>query len=63
MGFDNRLLFQIHNSFFMVFAGLEAVFLVLCYAILFSAEPRSIELNRREGKRMTRIRSFSLADF
>jgi hypothetical protein len=30
-GFDNRLLFRIHNSFFMVFAGLEAVFLALCY--------------------------------
>jgi len=34
-GFDNRLLFQIHNSFFVVFAGLEAVFLVLCYAFYF----------------------------
>jgi hypothetical protein len=30
-GFDNRLLFRIHNSFFVVFAGLEAVFLALCY--------------------------------
>jgi hypothetical protein len=30
-GFDNRLLFSIHNSFFMVFAGLEVVFLALCY--------------------------------
>jgi len=30
-GFDNRLLFRIHNSFFMVFAGLEAVFLALCF--------------------------------
>jgi hypothetical protein len=30
-GFDNRLLFRIHNSFFLVFAGLEAVFLALCY--------------------------------
>ena len=30
-GFDNRLLFRIHNSFFIVFAGLEAVFLALCY--------------------------------
>jgi hypothetical protein len=30
-GFDNRLLFGIHNSFFVVFAGLEAVFLALCY--------------------------------
>lgn len=34
-GFDNRLLFRIHNSFFVVFAGLEAVFLVLCYALYF----------------------------
>jgi hypothetical protein len=33
--FDNRLLIGIHNSFFMVFAGLEAVFLVLCYAFYF----------------------------
>ena len=33
--FDNRLLISIHNSFFMVFAGLEAVFLVLCYAFYF----------------------------
>jgi hypothetical protein len=31
-GFDNRLLFHIHNSFLVVFAGLEAAFLVLCYA-------------------------------
>jgi hypothetical protein len=30
-GFDNRLLFRIHNSFFVVFAGLEAVFLALCF--------------------------------
>jgi hypothetical protein len=30
-GFDNRLLFLIHNSFFLVFAGLEVVFLALCY--------------------------------
>jgi hypothetical protein len=30
-GVDNRLLFRIHNSFFVVFAGLEAVFLALCY--------------------------------
>lgn len=30
-GFDNRLLFLIHNSCFVVFAGLEAVFLALCY--------------------------------
>jgi hypothetical protein len=34
-GFDNRLLFRIHNSFFIVFAGLEAVFLVLCYGFYF----------------------------
>jgi hypothetical protein len=34
-GFDNQLLFRIHNSFFIVFAGLEAVFLVLCYAFYF----------------------------
>ena len=30
-GFDNRLLFRVHSSFFLVFAGLEAVFLALCY--------------------------------
>jgi hypothetical protein len=30
-GFDNRLLFRLHNSFFLVFAGLEAVFLALCF--------------------------------
>jgi hypothetical protein len=30
-GFDNKLLFRIHNSFFIVFAGLEVVFLALCY--------------------------------
>ncbi|MGZ4898243.1 MAG: hypothetical protein ACXV8X_01175 [Candidatus Angelobacter sp.] len=30
-GFDNRLLFRVHNSFFVVFAGLEVVFLALCY--------------------------------
>ena len=34
-GFDNRLLFRIHNSFFIVFAGLETVFLALCYAFYF----------------------------
>ena len=34
-GFDNRLLFRIHTSFFVVFAGLEAVFLALCYAFYF----------------------------
>jgi len=33
--FDNRLLFGIHNSFFIVFAGLEAVFLALCYGFYF----------------------------
>ncbi len=33
--FDNRLLFRIHNSFFIVFAGLEAVFLALCYGFYF----------------------------
>lgn len=33
--FDNRLLFRIHNSFFIVFAGLEVVFLGLCYAFYF----------------------------
>jgi hypothetical protein len=31
-GFDNRILFRIHNSFLVVFVGLEAVFLALCYA-------------------------------
>lgn len=31
-GFDNRLLLQIHNSFVVVFVGLEAAFLALCYA-------------------------------
>jgi hypothetical protein len=34
-GFDNRILFGIHNSFFTVFAGLEAVFLALCYGLYF----------------------------
>jgi hypothetical protein len=33
--FDNRLLFRIHNSFFIVFAGLEAVFLALCFGFYF----------------------------
>jgi biopolymer transport protein ExbB/TolQ len=33
--FDNRLLIGVHNSFFIVFAGLEAVFLGLCYAFYF----------------------------
>jgi hypothetical protein len=31
--FDNRILFRIHNSFAVVFVGLEAVFLGLCYAL------------------------------
>jgi hypothetical protein len=31
-GFDNRLLLRVHNSFLLVFVGMEAVFLVLCYA-------------------------------
>jgi len=31
-GFDNRLLLRVHNSFLLVFAGMEVVFLVLCYA-------------------------------
>jgi hypothetical protein len=30
--FNNRILLGVHNSFFIVFAGLEAVFLALCYA-------------------------------
>lgn len=29
--FDNKLLIRIHNSFFIVFVGMEAVFLALCY--------------------------------
>ncbi len=29
---DNRILFRIHNSFLVVFVGLEAAFLALCYA-------------------------------
>jgi hypothetical protein len=33
--FNNRILFRAHNSFFAVFAGLEAVFLVLCYGLYF----------------------------
>ncbi|HEY2497356.1 MAG TPA: hypothetical protein VGK24_09830 [Candidatus Angelobacter sp.] len=32
-GFDNRLLFSVHNSFVVVFVGLEATFLALCYAL------------------------------
>jgi hypothetical protein len=35
-GFDNRILLRIHNSFLAVFVGLEAVFLVLCYAFYFA---------------------------
>lgn len=31
-GFDNRILLGIHNSFVVVFVGLEAAFLGLCYA-------------------------------
>ncbi len=31
-GFNNRVLFRIHNSFVLVFVGLEAIFLALCYA-------------------------------
>jgi hypothetical protein len=31
-GFNNRILFRIHNSFVVVFVGLETVFLALCYA-------------------------------
>jgi hypothetical protein len=31
-GFENRLLLRVHNSFLLVFVGMEAVFLVLCYA-------------------------------
>ena len=34
-GFDNRILLGVHNSFWVVFAGLEAVFLALCYAFYF----------------------------
>jgi len=30
---ENRMLLHVHNSFFVVFAGLEAAFLVLCYVI------------------------------
>jgi hypothetical protein len=40
-GFDNRILFRIHNSFLVVFVGLEAVFLALCYAFYF-AQNRSV---------------------
>jgi hypothetical protein len=31
--FNNRILLGVHNSFFVVFAGLEAVFLALCYGL------------------------------
>jgi hypothetical protein len=31
-GFDNRILLRVHNSFLVVFVGLEAAFLGLCYA-------------------------------
>ncbi len=31
-GFENRLLLRVHNSFLLVFVGMEAVFLALCYA-------------------------------
>jgi hypothetical protein len=34
-GFDNRILLGIHNSFWVVFAELETVFLALCYAFYF----------------------------
>jgi hypothetical protein len=27
------MLLRIHNSFFVVFAGMEAAFLVLCYGV------------------------------
>jgi hypothetical protein len=30
---NNRMLLRVHNSFFVVFAGMEAAFLGLCYAI------------------------------
>lgn len=30
---ENRMLLRIHNSFFVVFAGMEAAFLVLCYGV------------------------------
>lgn len=33
--FENRILLGVHNSFWAVFTGLEAVFLVLCYALYF----------------------------
>ena len=30
---ENRMLLRVHNSFFAVFAGMEAVFLAVCYAL------------------------------
>lgn len=33
---ENRMLLRIHNSFLIVFAGMEAAFLVLCYALYFA---------------------------
>lgn len=30
---ENRMLLRVHNSFFAVFAGMEAAFLVLCYGV------------------------------
>ena len=35
-GFDNRILLRTHNSFLVVFVGLEAGFLGLCYAFYFA---------------------------
>lgn len=35
-GPGNRMLLRVHNSFLVVFVGLEAAFLVLCYAIYFA---------------------------
>jgi hypothetical protein len=34
--FENRMLLRVHNSFFMVFALMEAAFLALCYAMYFA---------------------------
>lgn len=33
---ENRMLLRIHNSFLLVFAGMEAAFLVACYALYFA---------------------------
>lgn len=33
---ENKMLLRIHNSFLVVFAGMEAAFLVLCYALYFT---------------------------